>query len=139
MTQHHSCSSYIIYTKKMSKKKAILFKDIFPTMGYQYSENKNESFSKTIVDIIRQKYDLGAEGCVTISVGEDEWNFVQDCTSYEEFLSDLLKDDNNLLYYKHFPHGVSDGFQLPSRVKKYTWLLTRRLNLILTQFHQQNR
>ena len=78
-------------------------------MGDQYSENKNESFSKTIGDIIRQKYDLAAEDCGTISVGEDECNFVQDCTSYEEFLSDLLKDDNNLLYYKHFHHGVSDG------------------------------
>ena len=53
----------------MSKKKALLSKDIFATMGDQYSENKNESFSKTIGDIIRQKYDLGAEDYGTISVG----------------------------------------------------------------------
>ena len=58
---------------------------------------------------------------------------------HEEFLSDLLKDDNKLLYYKHLVLLMYASFQQPSRVKKYTWLLTRRFNLILTQFHQQNR
>ena len=69
-------------------------------MGDQYSENKNESFSKTLGNIIKRKYELDVEDYREIPVG--------DCTSYEEFLSDLLKVENDLLYYKHFPDGVSD-------------------------------
>ena len=71
-------------------------------------ENKNESFSKTLGNIIRRKYELGTEDYREKPIGVSECYLVQNCTSYEEFLSDLLKDENDLLYYKYFPDGVSD-------------------------------